>query len=371
MATAVSTPHSCVPVIRGLVGDVTELIVASLDRPAMRSMARASKLWNQYLKKEWHLHKQNCDDAIQLINSSVRPRLRLRRCMDKIARVAPAEEAQFFATVACYGVTALEHSAMADMMTVFSAAIKRPLPDSLQCTLQHMKPWDELPRISKKHITRLIDSTFEKDSDRKTRLGGVLAAIRELPDRAKNYALMKLMSGFSVKRDFSNNKGDFWVGEERLATQFIRVAHELVPKTWHRRLACREKYSLPMAGFFSKTFIGMAILCLKKFHRNEELGAALLRLVITSARNLPEGRRNWKGLRASVTKKTEYEFFAINNLIYAVLNLCLRNKKTKHAYTKIYKDILCGSGFLSEGKWIKSREYSRYFAINKALVPYY
>ena len=370
MTIAKPNALSNLPVLGNMVGDVTESIIFSLDRPAMRSMARTNKVWNFYLKNEWSLHDLNCNDAIQLVNSSDRPRLRLLRCMEKLVEVASGNEAQWFATAACYGVNAVNDSDLADLMTVFSAMIERPLPDTLQGSLEHIQPWDEISTNAKKQITRLVDSIFEKNSEKKTGLQAVLAVIRELSDHAKYYAFMKLISGFTTKRDFSNSTGDFWVGREHLASKFISVAHELVPKTWDKRLTLYSKQSLPKAGFFSGSFVGMAILCLTKFRRNEELGAALLRMVVASARHLPNDQRSWKGLRDKVNKETGYELHAISTLIHAVLNLCLRNKETKNASRKIYKEILCGGGFLTKDKWEKFTCEASYFSMGQILVSF-
>lgn len=365
MSVSTSGTQIVVPSIPGLVSDVTHLVVDSLPLPAMRSLAKTSTHWAKYLQEQWHLHQRNCAESAEKIQSQQYPDLILVNVASRLAHARSIADARKF--VADFPIE-VEKSSVPVIAAVLSARVNLQYPKSLQYSLQGHQGWDrinDLENVTQK-IDALVNYCKKSFTEGRIRFEEILEVIASLEDRPKSYAFTRLIQHLCLSQRFHRDSSEFWTRSDG-PIDFIFIAKDLLPKKWNRSLALDRE--IPIPGFAparSASFVCAAIISLKQLGRHSpEFGAALLRLVITSADKFPPGGRTWKTIFASATDPEKNpEIQALSDLILAVFCLGMPNAKAK----KRCKEILVGSGFFSQGDWTRFKQYAPKWAKNVNLV---
>jgi hypothetical protein len=350
MSVSTSSTHIAVPFIPCLVSDVTPLVVDSLPLPAMRSLAQTSTRWATYLQEQWHLHQKNCADSAQKIRSQKHPELMLVNGASRLAdarsitdarkflRDFPFKSAKFLAPV---------------VEAVLDAHIEHKSARNLQHCLQG-QAWGSIKdqEIVIQKIDALVRYCELSFMEGRIPFEKILEVFASLEGRPKSYAFTHLIANLCSSQKFDQKSGEFWEHRDGRGIDFIFIAHDLLPKKWNRALALDREFAFPrFARVRTASFVSAAIITLRQLGRHSpEFGAALLRLVMTSADKFSPGCRNWKtlcsGKRDAETKR---ELIGIKDLISAVFYYGMPNAKAK----KECKKILVGSGFFSRGDWTR------------------
>jgi hypothetical protein len=354
-----------VPSIPGLVSDVTPLVVDSLPLPAMRSLAKTSTHWAQYLQEEWQLHQRNCADSAEKIKSQKYPDLKLVDVASKLAHARSIADARKFLNDFPFVIA---DSSVPVLATVLGARIDHKPTRSLQYSLEGHQGWDRINDLKKviQKIDALVKYCEKSFTDGRIRFDEILEVIASLEDRPKSYAFTRLIQHLCLFQKFHQDSGKFWKQSDG-PNDFIFIAKYLLPKKWNRSLALDRE--IPIPGFAparTASFVCAAMISLKQLGRHSPgFGAALLRLVITSADKYSPGCRTWKIILATATDPdAKSEIQAMSDLILAVFCLGMPNAKAKNRC----KEILVGSGFFSNGDWTRFKHYAPKWAKKVNLV---
>lgn len=338
-----------VPSIPALVPDVTPFIVTSLALPEMRSLAKTSKAWNQYLNEEWRLHDWNCKSAHDLIKADKFPQLRV---IEFFIRLADASSHDIAITFLKSPSIKLLSAPMEIVLTLASVHTKAPMESSVQCYLKGKGNWDALdPTIAGK-IDNLVNYGTLPDEAGGVVLKRILSLFADFQDSAKSYAFTNLLFNLCARQGLHEHGGRFWRAAGNRSADFMATAKDLLPKEWNSWLATyreRSFWGLPIGRYAS--FVSASIICLKQLKQHApEFGRALLQLVKSKADALPSNQKTWKAISCNLTQGDgAKELAAMQDLIFAVFCWGMPDDAAK---TK-GKEILCGSGFLSESTWVE------------------
>lgn len=347
MSMSNSISFALVPSIPTLVSDVTPLIIASLALPEMRSLARTSKAWNQYLAEEWRLHDWNCKSAHESIKSHKYPQLRVIEFVSRLADATSSEIAINFLKSPSIKLLSAPSEVVLALASVHTEV---PIENSLQSYLKGKANWDVLDSTVAGKIDILTRYGTLPDEAGEVVLERILSLFADFQDSPKSYAFTNLLFNLCARQGFHEDGGRFWRAAGSRSADFVAVAKDLLPKDWNSCLATyrdRSFLGLPSARYAS--FVSAAIICLKQLKQHApEFGMALLNLVKSRADTLPSGQKTWKALSSNLNQVDRAkEISAMQDLILAVFCWGMPDDAAK---TKC-KEILCGSGFISESTW--------------------
>jgi len=358
MSVSTSSTQIAVPFIPGLVSDVTPLVVDSLPLPAMRSLAQTSTRWATYLQEQWHLHQKNCADSAQKIKSQKYPELMLVNVARRLADARSITDARKFLSDSPFK---LDKSLVPVIKAVLDAHIEQKSARNLQHCLQG-QGWDPIKDEKKfiQKIDALVDYSQLSFREGRIPFEEILDVFASLEDRPKSYAFTRLIQHLCLSQKFHQKSGEFWQYRDGRGIDFIFIANDLLPRKWNRALALDRQFPFPgFAQLRTASFVSAAIITLKQLGRHSpEFGAALLRLVMTSADKFSPDCRSWKTLCSGKRDvKTNSELVGIKDLISAVFCYGMPNAKAK----KNCKEILVGGGFFSRGDWTRFKHDAPYW----------
>lgn len=357
MSVSKSNALASTPEIPGLVSDVTPRLVASLPLPTIRALAKTSRDWARYLEKEWDLHQRNCADAFEKIQKHEYPMLKMIDVADRLAHAKSNAAAKDFLRDS---PVTFNSAKTRILTTVLSARIKEPLPKGLQFSLQGNENWEVVGVKATEKIESLVLYCSSIKNKRKVCFEEILEIFADLQDRPKSYAFVHLIHRLCRIQNFHNNLGIFWLHRDDRANDFIFVAKDLLPKKWNPWLADYKVLFFPGFSRATPSFVSAAIISLRQLKRHApEFGASLLRLVMTSADELPLQYRTWKYIFSNaIGFEKRLEAQALQSLILAVFCWGMPNAQAKEKCKK----ILAGSGFFSRGDWSRFKHYAPIWA---------
>jgi hypothetical protein len=233
------------------------------------------------------------------------------------------------------------------------------LSGGLQASLAGATGWSYGTEEDEANVKVLISQCFSPTKGDKLPFSDVLKVCVKLPDRLKTVAFVALMSELCNRHGFNDDDGAFWRNKEQCRT-FRTLLPELLPKTWSPCLkSSGHTFGLAHTIMYDNSSFGMAVeACLRKFRSSvPELSFAILRLVMTSAKDLDPKKQNWTGVSKHLLQRNLYvERRLIKHLMYAVF---VWGVADDDKVNQACKKMLCDSGFLTTFKWSELKSDAR------------
>lgn len=339
--------------------DVVSIIVRRCKPPAMRSLAQVSKSFNEHLKERHHLDKVNRKTALNELEHHNYPLLRTLDMASTLAESGSEDLLKRF----------LRHLPMGDPLppkSIFLSALSSrtglSFENSVQAELQKSS-WKKSSPLES--VDQLSQWCMPLDDSDRLPFEEVFGMIKNLPDRVKACAFTRLVYDLERMKLLDATNHEMSRKKKTYLKIFKKMATELLPVAWSPWLAEPNHLPASPVRHQSFAFIGAAVVCYRYLRGNNKhrFGEALLRLVMSAARDLPEDSRKWKSLKPVLLRQQvlrEGKILVGNhalregNALEVLLVSVFRFAFYDDFYDQLVK-VLTKSGFLSRSKinWMK------------------